>query len=133
MRRTRFAALVAACFAAALIVIDSAHAAEEKKAMANTDPAIAAIDKESPRLMWLSVSSIGDTAQFLADYRRLQKKASERGTAILVGGRALTDAVRREMTYSAFCDNLQHVVTFATTIYRRPEPVPGRSGAVTAV
>lgn len=46
MRRTRPAALVAAFFAAALIVTDSAPAAEEKKAMADTDPAIAAIDKQ---------------------------------------------------------------------------------------
>lgn len=46
MRRTLSAALVAALLAAALIVTDSAHAAEEKKPMADTDPALAAIDKQ---------------------------------------------------------------------------------------
>jgi len=87
----------------------------------------AAIEQRRPRLFWLSVSTLDTAAGFLADYRSLYETAARSDTAMAVGGSALTRDLRQEMTYSAYCDNLRHLITFAETIHpsrptaRRPE------------
>ena len=75
------------------------------------DTLIAAIGEHRPRLFWLSMSYIADEEQFLSDYAGLYEAAAGK-TALVVGGRALSDSVRRRMKYAAFCDNLQHLETF---------------------
>lgn len=79
------------------------------------DTLIAAIGEHQPRLFWLSVSYIADDEQFLTDYSALYEAAAGK-TALVVGGRALSDSVRRRMKYAAFCDNLQHLETFIATL-----------------
>jgi methanogenic corrinoid protein MtbC1 len=69
-----------------------------------------------PRLLWLSVSAIVDESAFLHEYALLQAAAQECGTAIVVGGRALIPQLRRQMVYSAYCDQLRHLITFAATL-----------------
>ena len=69
-----------------------------------------------PQLLWISVSCIESIPEFLAEYGRLYQTAADAGTAVVVGGRALTEEIRQQMVYSAFCDNLRHLVTFAATM-----------------
>lgn len=78
----------------------------------------AAIRLHRPRLFWLSCSHIADEATFLQGYQELY---DEFGTevAIVVGGRALHESLRKEMTYAAFCDGMQHLAAFAQTLIRR--------------
>jgi MerR family transcriptional regulator, light-induced transcriptional regulator len=71
-----------------------------------------------PRLCWMSVSCIEDVPKFQAEYARFAELALNSGIAIVVGGRALTEAIRREMNYSAYCDTFRHIVQFAGAIYR---------------
>ena len=54
-------------------------------------------------------------AAFLTGYRALQEEFGLE-VAFVVGGRALTEKVRQEMKYSAFCDNMQHLEGFAQTL-----------------
>ena len=61
---------------------------------------IDALRENKPRLIWLSVSSIQDVDRFLADIADLHATASEQGTAVVVGGRALSEELRRQMSYS---------------------------------
>ena len=77
-----------------------------------------AIKKKSPALFWLSVSCIEGVDRFLEDYGMLYDWATPRGGALVVGGRALAENIRRQMRYSAYCDTLGHLSSFATTIYR---------------
>jgi len=42
--------------------------------------------------------------------------ATETGAAVVVGGRALTAGIRQLMAYSAYCDTLRHLVTFASSL-----------------
>lgn len=72
-----------------------------------------AIESIRPRLFWLSVSAIRDRDEFLSDYAMLYETALRHDVAIAVGGRALTDEIRREMKYSAYCDQLSHLLAFA--------------------
>jgi len=80
---------------------------------------IDAVRENKPRLLWLSVSSIQEPDKFLADFATLLAAATEQGTAVVVGGRALSDEVRRQMNYNAYCDTLRHLVSFAQSL-RQP-------------
>ncbi|QEG37452.1 B12-binding domain-containing protein [Bythopirellula goksoeyrii] len=75
-----------------------------------------ALHDNEPKLLWLSISSFASSAQFLEDYAEIHRVAEEVGAAVVVGGRALSTEIRQEMVYSAFCDNLRHMVTFVDTL-----------------
>jgi excisionase family DNA binding protein len=80
-----------------------------------------------PRLLWVSVSSLQDSADFLKEYQALYKDAAHAGTAVAVGGRALTEPVRANMPYTTFGDRLSHLGAFARTLHPRPrQPRRGR-------
>jgi methanogenic corrinoid protein MtbC1 len=74
-----------------------------------------AIERSQPRLFWLSVSHLEDEEAFLEQYAQLLESAGAL-TAIVVGGRALKDSLRVRMTYAAYCDNLQHLESFAAAM-----------------
>ncbi len=75
----------------------------------------AAIQEHHPRLLWLSCSHITDQANFLAEYSRFYEEYGM-DVAIVVGGRALTEELRSHMRYSAYCDTMQHLDSFAQTL-----------------
>lgn len=86
-----------------------------------------AITTERPRLFWLCVSFIKDEAEFVTGFNQLQEVAGQQ-TAIVVGGRALTDDVRHRLNYTVYCDKLEHLARFASTIYK-PEVTSAASDA----
>ncbi|MGE0608130.1 MAG: helix-turn-helix domain-containing protein [Pirellulales bacterium] len=69
-----------------------------------------------PRLFWLSVSHIREGIDFVAEFAGLSAAATEVGSALVVGGRALTPELRQDMSYAAFCDTMQQLESFAGTI-----------------
>ena len=75
-----------------------------------------AIDMVRPALFWLSVSHIADLDSFVPQCRDLYEAAVAQGAAFVVGGRALDDSIRPQLQYSAFGDNLQHLVAFVQTL-----------------
>jgi excisionase family DNA binding protein len=81
-----------------------------------TETMVDALNTLRPRLLWLSVSTLGSEQQFLTDYSRLYAAAQGLGVAVLVGGHALTAELRERMQYSAYGDNLRHAVSFARAI-----------------
>ncbi len=93
---------------------------------------VAAIRDVRPQLFWLSVSHLDDVDRFLAEYRAFYDEVRSQ-VAVVVGGRALTESLRRQMEYSAYGDTMQHLEAFARTLQRsfRQEPreeVSDRSG-----
>ena len=81
-----------------------------------TTSLIEAIRDNRPKLFWLSVSYIDSDIAFLRDCEQLRREAELAESAFVVGGRALSGEIRKRMTYSAFCDNLRHLATFASTL-----------------
>lgn len=75
----------------------------------------AAIRQKRPKLLWLSCSYIADESEFLSGYGALFDEYGM-DSAFVVGGCALTDSIRRQMKYSSFCDNMQHLEGFAQTM-----------------
>ncbi len=84
----------------------------------------AAIRKHHPKLFWLSCSHIADELEFLSGYGSLYEEFGM-DVAFVVGGYALTEKVRRQMKYSAFCDNMQHLEGFAQTLRSASEKTNG--------
>jgi hypothetical protein len=76
----------------------------------------AAITSVRPRLFWLSVSTIATVPDFLAGYSKLYERAVECGVPVVVGGRALTEEIRRTIQYAAHGDTLRHLISFAGTL-----------------
>ncbi len=78
-----------------------------------------AIAHHRPRLFWLSVSHIDDNDQFVRDYQSLFASAPSE-TAFVVGGRALSEPLRRHLQYASFCDNLRHLESCSRAIAATP-------------
>jgi methanogenic corrinoid protein MtbC1 len=76
-----------------------------------------AIKDSKPQVFWLSVSHLEDEQQFLADYHVFHHHVSSQ-VAVVVGGRALSESLRSQMGYAAFCDKLQHFEVFAEALRR---------------
>ncbi len=75
----------------------------------------AAIIENQPRLFWLSATTIGDPARFLAEYRQFYDEFGDQ-MAIVVGGQAITAELRRQMQYAAYCDTMQHLESFVSSL-----------------
>ncbi|MDB4331563.1 helix-turn-helix domain-containing protein [bacterium] len=71
-----------------------------------------ASDHYSPALIWLSTSSFVTVEDFIRDENLLADQLPAE-TALVVGGRALTEQIRNRLTYSVFCDGLQQFTDFA--------------------
>lgn len=72
-----------------------------------------------PRLVWLSCSYLADAAAFAREYRAFYEEAVVSGVAVSVGGRALTESVREEMTFTHHGDRLAHLLAFARELQSR--------------
>jgi len=78
-----------------------------------------AVERDRPRLMWLSVTSIRDVDRFIASFNVLFDTATSFNSAIAVGGQALTAEIRRLLRYTTYCDNFRHLEAFAMTMNPR--------------
>ena len=72
-----------------------------------------------PRLLWLSVSYLENGDSFSRDYRKLYREAVRSGTAVAVGGRALTEDVRSSLPYTTHGDRMAHLSAFARSLHPR--------------
>ena len=75
-----------------------------------------ALERDRPRLLWISVTSIRDVDQFIASFNVLFDTATSFGSAIVVGGQALTPEIRRRLRYTTYCDTFRHLESFAKTL-----------------
>lgn len=69
---------------------------------------LAAVKDLQPDLCWISVSHIADEREFVADYQQWRSQLSA-DLPIVVGGRALTEDLRRQLDFTAYCDNMQQL------------------------
>ncbi len=81
-----------------------------------------ALDTSNPRLIWLSATHITEPSKFLADYRVFFQRAEALGVPVVVGGRALTHAVRAQLPCSLLGEGMGQLEKFARTLHPIPDP-----------
>ncbi len=67
----------------------------------------------APKLVWLTVGTCNDAERMVAEFGLLEQAAKAVGAAIVVGGRALVPSLRCQLRYSAFCDGMTQLGSFA--------------------
>lgn len=81
-----------------------------------------ALAEFQPRLLWLSVGHLENGDAFSREYRKLYQEAVRSGTAVAVGGRALTEDVRSGLPYTTHGDRMAHLSAFARSLHPRTQP-----------
>jgi excisionase family DNA binding protein len=81
-----------------------------------------AVSEFRPRLLWLSVSYLEDSADFLGQYNQLYRIAEQQGVGVAVGGQALAGSLRSAIPYTTYGDGLSHLAAFARTLHPRRKP-----------
>jgi excisionase family DNA binding protein len=76
-----------------------------------------AIERKKPRLFWLSVSFITDEQAFVSGVNRIFESAHQTNTAMVVGGQALSQDIRRRIQYSTFCESFRDLERFARSLH----------------
>lgn len=76
---------------------------------------LSAIERYRPRVYWLSVSYIADEENFLKQFQDFATSIPT-GTMLVVGGRCLTESLRRRMHFSAYCDSLRQLSMLARSL-----------------
>lgn len=82
-----------------------------------------ALSEFHPRLLWLSFGHLVRTDLFVREYRKLYQDAVRLGTAVALGGRALTEDVRAGLPYTTHGDRMSHLSAFAHSLHgQRSQP-----------
>ena len=106
-----------------LVLRDAGWSAQSFGVGLPAETLVAAIETTKPRLVWLSVSTFDSRASFAAAAAAISLAATHVGAALVIGGRALGEDVRRDLSFSAYGDNLLHLLGFARTLYPTAEAV----------
>ena len=69
----------------------------------------------NPKLVWLSVSTMGDVDEFVSSENVMADLLDDE-TILIVGGRALSDAIRPKLRYTAHCDSVRHLTELASSL-----------------
>jgi excisionase family DNA binding protein len=86
-----------------------------------------ALRELQPRLLWVSVGHVEDPSRLVRDYGRLCEEARSAGVAVVVGGRAVTEALRSVMSSANFGDGFSHLAALAHAFHAGPRrPRRGR-------
>jgi len=75
----------------------------------------AAVREYQPKVVWISLSCLADEETFVREFNETAD-ALPKQTAVLIGGRAATDALRPRLRYTGHCDSLRNLVDLAQTL-----------------
>ncbi len=82
-----------------------------------------AVKELKPAIVWVSISHVQDMSKVISGARQLHEVATECGASLVIGGRAATYDLRSQLVFSAHCDTLAHMETFAQSKIGLPENV----------
>jgi excisionase family DNA binding protein len=76
-----------------------------------------AVIRYEPKLIWLSISSISNKKKFFVAYQKMRERAGD-NIAIILGGNALTERVRKEIPCTAYCEHMQDMESHVANIFK---------------
>lgn len=77
-----------------------------------------AVQEYQPRVVWFSISHVDDEDALIEDFNRLAASLPKQ-TALLIGGRGATDAIRPRLRYTGHCDSLRNLADLADSLIQR--------------
>ncbi len=77
-----------------------------------------AVQEYQPRVVWFSISHVEDEDALVEDFNRLAASLPKQ-TALLIGGRGATDAIRPRLRYTGHCDSLRNLADLADSLIQR--------------
>jgi len=77
---------------------------------------VRAIVELQPRLFWLSISHVVSSSSVIEACRSIYDVARAQDTLFVIGGRGIDDALRRQLSYSAYCQDLSHLTMLLDTL-----------------
>jgi MerR family transcriptional regulator, light-induced transcriptional regulator len=84
-----------------------------------------AICETRPRLFWLSISYISDEQSCVAGINDLFLAAHETGSALTVGGQAVSESLLQQIQYTTFCESFRDLEMFARSLHpHQSQPTP---------
>jgi excisionase family DNA binding protein len=87
------------------------------------DSMLSAAQRFNPKVFWLSVSHIDDEKLFHERFQSFSRQLPK-GVMLVVGGRAMNEALRRKLQFAAYCDSMHQLSTLARNM-RGNDPIPG--------
>lgn len=87
----------------------------------------AAVSDRNPRLVWLTVNYLQDSARFCSDFEALSQVATQRGVAIVIGGHAMQPELRARLKSTLCADRIAHLAELALHI-DKARPVSAHLG-----
>jgi len=106
---------------AELVLREAGWEAENFGVNIPVDSFCAAIQIHRPRLVWISVGYIADSASFISGMATLFAAIRKQGGALALGGRGVSSEVRNSVPYSAYCQSFRDLASFAEALHY---PVP---------
>ncbi len=68
---------------------------------------------KKPNYLWMSLSESAPwTSSFIEQFNELYESLASMGCALVIGGRALSEKLRKQIKYSVFCDDLRRLESF---------------------
>jgi MerR family transcriptional regulator, light-induced transcriptional regulator len=77
-----------------------------------------------PALAWLSIHHLADSERFAREYAAFHAAASETGTAVCLGGSALSPSLRTRLLAASFGERVAHLAEFARRLRPANSPQP---------
>jgi DNA-binding transcriptional MerR regulator len=105
-------------FMAELVLRDCGYQATSLGTSIPFDSLVRAVQEVRPTLFWLSVSHVADEPEFLRGFKQLSAACAQIQSALVIGGRALSPALRDQLPDANYCENMQQLAGFARTLQR---------------
>ncbi len=77
-----------------------------------------AIDEIRPALVWVSASHIPNEQTFVDSMQQVYKRVEDHQAVFVVGGRSMTEDVRKQFDYTVHCDDMQSFINYSKTLLR---------------
>ncbi len=86
-----------------------------------------AIREISPDLVWLSASFIEDEQRFCEAVNTIYAQSEQQGAVLAIGGRELTEDLRRRIQYTVHCDDMRSFANFSRSLLRKQQATATRA------
>ena len=77
-----------------------------------------AIDEIRPAMVWVSSSFIPNEQTFIDSMQQIYKRVEEHQAILAIGGRVLTEELRKQFNYTVHCDDMQSFVNYSKSLLR---------------